>query len=510
MSWRVQAPQFCKSYGLVFPRNLEAEVLAMKTCELFVSPRNAFSIVLSVLVIAIFGVSLTGCGSGTKTVANEATSVTVLLTSTANNQLSQLNINFTNITLTSQSGNTISLLPTPQTAEFIHLNGTAEPLLTVSLPQDVYTSASATIQNGGFNCVSLDQDGGVQTSAFGGNGPVTTTITLASPITVTGSAMGLLLDLQVGQSVTTSSCSLTGAVYSFTPTFNLTAVSLASTPTNFENGKETGLQGQILAVDSATSSFTVAAADGPTWSVQSNGNTVYQNAATFSALTAGTAVDMDLIIQGDGLLLATRVQVVDANPVNLTTWSGPLLFVATSEPVLLTVGAEQEGPLQSGGGNYVSFGSATFQISDQFANLQSLPFTAGFNASSMVAGQNIYIGTGSLTIGAAPVYIPAATITLMPQTINGTVTAVNAVGNFTEYTVALAAYDLFPDLAVQAGQTTVLTSPGIVEVYVDSSTQLLNTAPLAVGSLLRFNGLVFNDTGTLRMDCGQVDDGTAE
>jgi hypothetical protein len=87
---------------------------------------------------------------------------------------------------------------------------------------------------------------------------------------------------------------------------------------------------------------------------------------------------------------------------------------------------------------------------------------------------------------------------------------VNTIGNFTEYTVALAAYDLFPDLAVQAGQTTLLTSPGIVVVYVDSSTQLLNTAPLAVGSLLRFNGLLFNDTGTLRMDCGQVNDGTPQ
>jgi hypothetical protein len=75
---------------------------------------------------------------------------------------------------------------------------------------------------------------------------------------------------------------------------------------------------------------------------------------------------------------------------------------------------------------------------------------------------------------------------------------------------AKAIRSLFPDLAVQAGQTTVLTSPGIVEVYVDSSTQLLNTAPLALGSLLRFNGVLFNNIGTLRLDCGEVNDGTAE
>ena len=36
---------------------------------------------------------------------------------------------------------------------------------------------------------------------------------------------------------------------------------------------------------------------------------------------------------------------------------------------------------------------------------------------------------------------------------------------------------------------------------------MLNTQPLAAGSTLRFYGLVFNDNGTLRMDCAQINDG---
>jgi hypothetical protein len=98
-------------------------------------------------------------------------------------------------------------------------------------------------------------------------------------------------------------------------------------------------------------------------------------------------------------------------------------------------------------------------------------------------------------------------MTLMPQTINGTVAASSTVGNFTDYTVSLASYDLFPMLAVQPGQTTVENNPSQVEVYVDNSTQMLNTKLLAAGSTLRFYGLVFNDNGTLRMDCAQVNDG---
>ena len=60
------------------------------------------------------------------------------------------------------------------------------------------------------------------------------------------------------------------------------------------------------------------------------------------------------------------------------------------------------------------------------------------------------------------------------------------------------------------GQATVLYNPSFPEVYVDSTAQLLNTNSLAPGSVLRFHGLVFNDNGTLRMDCSQINDGVPE
>ena len=60
---------------------------------------------------------------------------------------------------------------------------------------------------------------------------------------------------------------------------------------------------------------------------------------------------------------------------------------------------------------------------------------------------------------------------------------------------------------MRQGQATLLNNPSQVEVYVDSNTQKPNTQALAAGSTLRFYGLVFNDNGTLRMDCAQVNDG---
>ena len=128
----------------------------------------------------------------------------------------------------------------------------------------------------------------------------------------------------------------------------------------------------------------------------------------------------------------------------------------------------------------------------------------------MVAGQNVSITTHAQTIQGGPIYVPATTITLMPQTINGTITAVSSAGGFDVYAIALAPYDLISDLAVQPGQTTLVSDPSSVMVYVDSSAQMLNTTSLSVGSVMRFNGLLFNDGGTLKMDCAQVNDGVVE
>jgi hypothetical protein len=126
-----------------------------------------------------------------------------------------------------------------------------------------------------------------------------------------------------------------------------------------------------------------------------------------------------------------------------------------------------------------------------------------------IAGQNVSVAS-QVIVTSGGTYTHATTITLMPQTINGTITGVSSSGGFTVYSVSLAAYDLFPILAVQPGQTTALQNPSSVEVYVDSNTQMLNSNAIAPGNVLRFNGLIFNDSGTACMVCWQVNDGVAE
>jgi hypothetical protein len=222
-------------------------------------------------------------------------------------------------------------------------------------------------------------------------------------------------------------------------------------------------------------------------------------------------LDVDGAIQSDGSLLATRIALEDSSAINES--SGPLMFVDNIVPVLELYGRTELGSLVNDNGQSVyfdipqfDFSNAAFNISGQLTNLQNLPFVPSFNASNMVAGQNADITSQNFALTGGT-YTLANTITLAPQTINGTVVTAQPIGSFVDYTVSLASYDLFPTLAVQQGQTTLLNNPSQVEVYIDSSTQTLNTQALAVGSTLRFYGLVFNDNGTLRMDCAQVNDG---
>jgi hypothetical protein len=224
-------------------------------------------------------------------------------------------------------------------------------------------------------------------------------------------------------------------------------------------------------------------------------------------------VDFDADLEADGSLQAKRVKVQDSDAVNLSFANGPITSVDSNStwgqaPILLAADAERQGTLQGWmGAAGLSYDNTVFQVSTQLSNLRQLPFEARLTESNMVAGQKISFTSQAATVSNA---IPLSTITLMPQTINGTVVGISREGGFDTYTVRLADYDLFPQLAVQKYQTTLLTDPGTLIVYADSHTKQLNTQPIAVGSAVRFNGAVFNDNGTLRMDCLQINDGVPE
>jgi Domain of unknown function (DUF5666) len=292
--------------------------------------------------------------------------------------------------------------------------------------------------------------------------------------------------------------------------FNLAPIHLSSNPTNEANGKITGLNAQITSINAASNGFVAQMSDGVSLNINTNGTAAYQGISGFSSLTVGTVVDLDVAIQPDASLLATRIEVNDSAAAEASI--GELYAPGSQTDQFVSLPTEQLGCTISALGlcsNAYQFdGNTVFRFSNQLSNVQNLPFTPSFDSSSKFLGQNFSsLSSGILN---AQSFAMVRTATLMPQTINGTVIAVSSQAGFSIYTVAIASHALVPTLQGYVGPINRLNSPTTVIVYVDTNTQFLSSTALNTGALLRFRGLLLNDNGTLRMDCAQILDGVPE
>src|ERR1700737_1571090 len=134
----------------------------MKAAWFSAPSASSHSFLITLTLLLGIGIT-TGCGSSAPTPPKFSgnTSVTVLLSSTANDQVTGFDLAFQTLTLTNQSGKTVTLLSSQQPAEFMHLNGGVEPLMTVSVPQGIYTSATATLGGAVFVCLAQPLGGGL-------------------------------------------------------------------------------------------------------------------------------------------------------------------------------------------------------------------------------------------------------------------------------------------------------------------------------------------------------------
>lgn len=482
-----------------------------------------FAIIVLVTVIAGCGGNMSSSSSGsgsTGPINGQSTTIAIQLSSTANDEFIHFNMEITKISLTNKAGVTTTIFDTPTVVDFIPWNGNAAPFVTVTVPQDVYTSAAVAVSNPAFSNVSMTPQGGVDfnTDAYGYT-PTPPVVNLASPITVEGTSMGLILNLQAAQSGSYTGLQPNQTAYTINPTFDLTPFTIPAEAATPLNGKCIGIAGQVTAVDSTANTMTVTlpgnpATGNPSLNVALNANTVYQGIASASGLTAGTLINMDIALQPDASYAATRVEVPDATATNVAT--GQLAFIDPSYNVLSTAVLQQVGDILSVqpigmGYEYAYEGAVNYQASARFPNLGSLPFKANFSSASVAPGQMVSIGSTSISLTGGTWTLPTS-VTLVPQTIDAVVKGESTSGDYTVYTAELAPYDLIAQMNSPAGPavTTILPNATTVYVYTDASTSLMNATPLGLGETFRFNGLLFNDSGTLRMVADQVNDGVAQ
>jgi hypothetical protein len=443
-----------------------------------------------------------GCSSSVvpgSNINSPSVSVPVLITDAPSDQLVAFSLTLNSITLTDTAGQTASILPTPTTIEVCHLNGIQAPLLTASVPEDTYVSATLTFSDPQITYIT------------GAGLPVTVTPSLATtsfkltfpaPITISNTSTSLLVDLIAAQSVTIS-----GATVTVSPVFNVTNVPPASTiPPPGPNG--TGMQQMGTVVSVSGTTLVIEPGSGPNFTLTTNSSTVLQGFSSLSALTAGELVQVDFVLQSGGVFLATRIQLAPPPPsgqppINLL--SGTVTSVSSGSFKMVVM--QGLGPVASPvSATAVSVftvttnSSTTFAITPQFQSLAGLPFTPTFTAANLTAGQSVGVVASSLSGSTAT----ASNVYLIPQTLGGTVTAISTSGSYTAYTLALPSGNAFTALT-GASTVTVYTSAATVGPVAPTAT---NNTPIKVNSQVRFNGLVFNlGGGSFAMVAGCSPDG---
>jgi Domain of unknown function (DUF5666) len=328
-------------------------------------------------------------------------------------------------------------------------------------------------------------------------------LVLNTPLTVTGGAMGLLLDLNIPKSTTytpflagTPTLAPGGGQTAFNPAFSLTGVPLAANPATLHDGEAEDIHGQVTANSAGV--FAIAAANGANLSFTTSSSTIFAGAGNTTPSPVGSFVDIDAALQADGSMLATRVQTEAISQlyslVGQTTQFSAL--------ILQNAGREQQGPnlpnVTGFYGDNVQLGPSTlFEIAWPNGNVPAgLPFTPALNATSLVPGQNLATPVNSQQY--INDVIPVTnTVTLEPQTINATVASVSTVNGQATYQVTLFADDLIS-----------IFGPGSsVVVYATAATHTITSSALTSGSVGRFRGLLFDDNGTLRMVATEIEDG---
>jgi hypothetical protein len=440
-------------------------------------------------VVLGVAVAVTGCGKNTfanggSTIAAAASTMTQsTITDAPADEVLSLSLTVDSVVLTDAAGSSVSVLAKPVTVEASHLDAIQEPFLPpMKIPQDTYVAATITVANPVV--VYVDPATGKPVKATAVLADAATTVTFTSPIVVGTQSAPLCFDLLVGPSV-----AIAGTTVTVTPTFNVMQVPLAANPTNNGNGKVSEVFGQVVSVSGTT--LTVTLPNGQTLAVATDTNTVLQGFAALSDLAAGELVDIDAVQQTTGGVLAVRIHLIPAAANSV--FVGPVTAVTGSPATSFTQLVRQPvgvgAPVSTTGTTFTVAvtGTTTFQLAPSVGALPTLPFVPTFSAATLFAGQNVVVAADAVNLSASTV--TADSVTLAPQTIDGTVTAISVTGGLTVYTVTLPASSA---LGTLTGQTTAV-------VYTSTSTQATTAQTPAVGSTVRFVGVLFSDHGVLRM-----------
>jgi len=183
------------------------------------------------------------------------------------------------------SGGTLSVLSNPVSIDFAKLDGLHDLIDLDSVPLGTYTSVTITGSSPVIGFLDTTQSPPALNSMNATPSTFTVTVPLANPLMVDqNDLVGLLIDLDLRQTIQTTNGQLTGTI---NPTFDVRALTADDSGAEIDD-----FRAGVVSVDTSSSAFTVQGIYSRQWNVTTNAQTQWDDGGSLSALTTNSIVEI--------------------------------------------------------------------------------------------------------------------------------------------------------------------------------------------------------------------------
>jgi hypothetical protein len=246
--------------------------------------RNSISVFFAgVLLIAAVGCTGNSMNSNTQ---SQMGSVYTLGTDAQPTFPSVVSFNVTINSITvNNSGGSLPVLLNPVDIDFARLSGLHDLVDLEPVQPGTYDSVTISGNTPVIGYLDTTQTPPALNTINATPGTFSVNVSLSSNLVVNqGDMVGLLIDLDLAQTIVTQNGQVTGAI---TPTFDVKALIAGDSDSEIDC-----FRGGVTNIDTSSSTFAMEGAHGRIWTVVTNAQTSWDDDSTFSALTTNSIVEV--------------------------------------------------------------------------------------------------------------------------------------------------------------------------------------------------------------------------
>ena len=449
---------------------------------------NPVARVMSIFMLSALIALASGCGGGgsslagaspTPTPAAGANSAQVRFGDAPADSVIAFEVSVSSLSLTPSGGGApVSVaVPAGNRIELTHASGKFEPFIAGNLPQGTFSAANLTLVNSELTFLTST---GTPVHI---NGPSSASVTvpLSPNLTIGSSPLVLNIDVNVANSITTTSAGVVNGIAFTASSFNITAKSpgVAGNQQD-DDGEIEDVQGTVTAVNGSSFTFKVGQT-GSSMTFNTDSTTQFKDGVTSVASLLNQVVTVEGFTRADGSLFAKEIEGLESNTGGeveglITAISGTTLTVTAQDGI--GNGFDDTKVGASFSVNIAGLNASKFRVKAGNGFGGGLPSaTFPFSATTIHQGQRIEVDTD--------VAVPPANGAISPDKIN--LQQQGVFGTVANAPASTFDINLATDSALRtiSGQTVVHVTK---TASTDSRVTVANGGSVQVRGLLFWNG----------------------